>query len=268
MQCPQCRATSPDSALICSQCSANLAFMVNTPSGQQFGPYSLQSLQQYVADGRIPFNSMASVGGGPAMPLPEAFASVGAQMAPPAAPLPVAPAAPAPPALAGPPVPMPPAPMAPVAPPMAIPPAPRACPRCHQPVLPTDTVCMGCGANLLAAAAPPAPTPPPPGPVPPPPGPGYAPPPPGYGPPRSRGPEPNWADNMASGGLTNTPWVFVLPCFCLPCIGLVVGLLIACFSKAPASKAKGTEVLIWAAIGIVIVIVLNIIVAAVQSQQH
>ena len=90
MQCPSCRATIADNLLQCSSCGANVAVTVTAPDGQQFGPYSVQSVRQYLAEGRIAANAHASVGGGPPAPVQQVAATATAA---PAAPPPLAPPA-------------------------------------------------------------------------------------------------------------------------------------------------------------------------------
>lgn len=86
MQCPSCRAMIADDVLQCTGCGANVAVMVTAPDGQQFGPYSVQSARQYLAEGRIAANAHASVGGGPPMPVQQVVASAGGAPPMPAAP--------------------------------------------------------------------------------------------------------------------------------------------------------------------------------------
>ncbi len=98
MECPKCRATLPDDLLQCTNCAADVSFMVTTPQGTNYGPYSLQSLRQYVAEGRIPPGSQASQGGGPPVPVEQVGAAPPAPApSPPATP----PAAPRPPTATG-----------------------------------------------------------------------------------------------------------------------------------------------------------------------
>jgi hypothetical protein len=71
-----------DSLLQCSSCGANVSFVVASPEGQQFGPYTFQSLQEYVAQGQINPNSSASLGGSAWMPVTQALAAVAPFSAP------------------------------------------------------------------------------------------------------------------------------------------------------------------------------------------
>lgn len=53
MQCPNCSATVADNMLQCPKCSALVGLLVRTSGGEQYGPYTLESVRQYIADGRI-----------------------------------------------------------------------------------------------------------------------------------------------------------------------------------------------------------------------
>jgi len=93
MQCSRCGQVVADHLLQCGHCGSNVSFLVASPQGQQFGPYSLQSLRQYVAEGRIPPDCMVSLGGSPWSPLQQALGvapapAYGAMPAPQAAPMP------------------------------------------------------------------------------------------------------------------------------------------------------------------------------------
>jgi len=93
MQCSRCGQVVADHLLQCGHCGSNVSFLVASPQGQQFGPYSLQSLRQYVAEGRIPPDCMVSLGGSPWSPLQQALGvapapAYAAMPAPQAAPMP------------------------------------------------------------------------------------------------------------------------------------------------------------------------------------
>ena len=96
MICPGCRGAIADNLLQCSSCGTNVSFVIASPEGQQFGPYSVQSLQEYVAQGRINPNSSASLGGSAWMPLTQALAWVAPPSAPAAGHPAVMPSAPTP----------------------------------------------------------------------------------------------------------------------------------------------------------------------------
>ncbi|MFQ5808580.1 MAG: DUF1559 domain-containing protein [Armatimonadota bacterium] len=54
MDCPKCQERVSEAATSCPACDAPLTWQVLMPSGESFGPYSTETLRQYVADGRIP----------------------------------------------------------------------------------------------------------------------------------------------------------------------------------------------------------------------
>ena len=93
MQCPHCRAMVADNLLQCSGCGGSVAVTIATPDGQQYGPYPLDAVRQYVSEGRIAPDALASFAGWAWAPVSLVLASVGG------APVPVA--APQPPALGG-----------------------------------------------------------------------------------------------------------------------------------------------------------------------
>ena len=79
MQCPNCGAVVTEDLLICGNCAAPIGVAVRTSGGQDYGPYSLQSVRQYVAEGRInPHDSHARIGAGPWAPLHDILILCGA----------------------------------------------------------------------------------------------------------------------------------------------------------------------------------------------
>jgi prepilin-type processing-associated H-X9-DG protein len=83
MFCPHCRAATAESVLQCGNCGGDLSVTVTRPDGQSFGPYSVQSVQRYLAEQRIPPNSHARLGPWPSVPVQQLLASLGATASPP-----------------------------------------------------------------------------------------------------------------------------------------------------------------------------------------
>jgi hypothetical protein len=88
MVCPKCGATVADDRLECSGCGEAIGLTVWTADGQQYGPYTVAAVRQYVAEGRIdPRVSQARLGDGQWGPLHDTLASVGVDLPAPPPPL-------------------------------------------------------------------------------------------------------------------------------------------------------------------------------------
>jgi hypothetical protein len=66
-----------DNLLQCSGCGGSVAVTIATPEGQQYGPYPLDAVRQYVSEGRIAPDALASFAGQAWAPVSQVLASVG-----------------------------------------------------------------------------------------------------------------------------------------------------------------------------------------------
>ncbi len=71
MRCPNCGTKVPDDTLTCPRCGADVGLTALASSGQQFGPYTLRQLRQYLAERRLDTNSQVSIAGRPPVPVSE-----------------------------------------------------------------------------------------------------------------------------------------------------------------------------------------------------
>jgi hypothetical protein len=70
-----------------------------------------------------------------------------------------------------------------------------------------------------------------------------------------------WWDQQAAG---YPDWLVYLHLCCCSCPGLIVGLLFVILCKTPEGKQKGTQIIIYSAIGVGIGIVINLLQAGLQ----
>ena len=73
--------------------------------------------------------------------------------------------------------------------------------------------------------------------------------------------EPNWWDGQAASYADWMLWLHL--CIC-QCPGLLIGLLFVLLCKTPEGKQKGTQLIIFSAIGLGVSIVLRVILTAMQ----
>ena len=84
MKCPECSADVSEDLKECTGCGASLSVEVMGPDGQAYGPYSVEALRRYVAEGRVnPNVSRARMGEGDVALLGEVLSSAGIYIAAP-----------------------------------------------------------------------------------------------------------------------------------------------------------------------------------------
>lgn len=71
MDCPACNAPVDESLSECPACGTDTRLTVRAPDGTSYGPYTLASIRQYAAEGRIPSGSTLQADDGQTLTLAE-----------------------------------------------------------------------------------------------------------------------------------------------------------------------------------------------------
>jgi len=71
MNCPACNAPVDESLSECPSCGTDTRLRVRAPDGTSYGPYTLASIRQYAAEGRVPPGSTLQADDGQTLTLAE-----------------------------------------------------------------------------------------------------------------------------------------------------------------------------------------------------